>query len=31
MKNDRDYKKYYDNLKETIQELANLAVVKDLD
>lgn len=31
MKTDRDYKKYYDNLKETIQELANLAGVKDLD
>lgn len=31
MKTDRDYKKYYDNLKETIQELANLADVKDLD
>ncbi len=31
MKTDRDYKRYYYNLKETIQELANLAGVKDLD
>ena len=31
MNTDRDYKKYYDNLNETIQELADLSGVKDLD